>query len=243
MRPLSAQHIIQVWEQGHGQHDIDRALTMLAAACPGHSRVELAALTVGQRDSQLLTLREMTFGKRLNCFSTCPHCEDRLQFSLSTESLRVAHAEKGPRDLSFNLEGITLRLRLPDSRDLAAVANCSERDDPHLVLLRRCILEGFRSGAAIDPEDLPETVVSAIADKIGTNDPQAEVLLVLNCSGCSHRWTSAFDVVSFFWKEITAHAKRLLEEVVVLSRTYGWREMDILGLSPVRKRFYLERAT
>lgn len=243
MHALSAQQIVQVWEQGYFQHGIDRALTILAVVCPGHSRVELAALTIGQRDSQLLTLREMTFGKRLICFSVCPHCQECLQFSLTTEALKVEQPRLEASDLEFRLEGFTMRIRLPNSHDLAAVAGCSATDDPHQVLLQRCLVEVSQNGEAIEAKNLPETVICAVSDHIGANDPQAEVLLELNCSSCGHRWMTVFDIVTFFWKEISVYAKRLLEDVVVLARTYGWRERDILGLSPVRRRFYLERAT
>ncbi len=242
MQALSAQQIVQVWEQGCCQHDIDRALTILAAVCPDHSRAELAALTIGQRDSQLLTLREMTFGKKLICFSVCPHCQERLQFSLTTEALQVEQPRLEAPDLEFCLEGFTMRIHLPNSSDLAAVANCSATEDPHQVLLQRCLVEVSQNGEAIEAKNLPETVVSAISDHIGANDPQAEVLLELNCSSCGHQWMTTFDIVTFFWKEITVFAKRLLEDVVVLARTYGWREKDILSLSPVRRRFYMEKA-
>ena len=34
MQALSAEKILAVWEAGRPQHDLDRALTMLAAASP-----------------------------------------------------------------------------------------------------------------------------------------------------------------------------------------------------------------
>jgi hypothetical protein len=242
MRAMSAQHIVQAWEQGHKQHDIDRALTILTLAYPDRSREELADLTIGQRDSQLLTLREMTFGQRLICFSVCPHCKERLQFSLTTEALKVGQPRLESPDLEFCIEGLIMRIRLPNSHDLAAVANHSATDEPHQVILQRCLVEVSRDGKAIDAKNLPKTAICAVSDQIVENDPQAEVLLELNCSSCGHRWKAAFDIVRFFWREITAYAKRLLEDVVVLSSAYGWREKDILDLSPVRRRFYLERA-
>jgi len=242
MHALSAQQIVQVWEQGHFQHDIERALTILALVYPDKSKAELAALTIGQRDSQLLSLRELTFGKRLICFSVCPQCKERLQFSLTTESVRVEQSRLEAPDSEFCLEGLTMRIRLPNSSDLAAVANCPATDDPRQVLLERCLVEVSRDGEVIEAKELSETIICAVSDQIAENDPQAEVLVELNCSSCGHGWKTAFDIVTFFWREITVYAKRLLEDVVVLSRTYGWREKDILSLSPVRRRFYLERA-
>lgn len=71
-------------------------------------------------------------------------------------------------------------------------------------------------------------------------DPQAEVLLQLTCPSCQREWMITFDIVSFLWIEIHAHAKRLLQEVHTVARAYGWHEADILALSPVRRQFYLE---
>ena len=242
MHALSASQIIQIWEQGQTQHDIDRALTILAKVCPDHSRAELAALTIGRRDLELLTLREMTFGKKVLCFSVCPNCKERLQFSLTTEELRTEPPKVEAQELEFCMEGFTMNVRLPNSRDLAAVANCSAADDPYQMLLQRCLAKISQNGEEIKAKKLPETVVCAVSDHIIENDPQAEVLMELNCSGCGHIWKTPFDIVTFFWKEISVYAKRLLEDIVVLSRAFGWREEDILNLSPVRRRFYLERA-
>ena len=72
------------------------------------------------------------------------------------------------------------------------------------------------------------------------HDPQAEVLMPLTCPNCEHSWHSLFDIVSFFWTELTSQAKQLLQEVHVLARFYGWREADILAMTTVRRRFYLD---
>ena len=62
MRALSAAELLSVWERGTGQPPHERALSLLAAACPESSRDELAILSIGERDKRLLTLRAWTFG-------------------------------------------------------------------------------------------------------------------------------------------------------------------------------------
>jgi len=44
------------------------------------------------------------------------------------------------------------------------------------------------------------------------------------------------------FREIRAEAARLMHEVDLLARTYGWRESDILDLSAARRRAYVEMA-
>jgi hypothetical protein len=44
------------------------------------------------------------------------------------------------------------------------------------------------------------------------------------------------------WTELRAHARRLLREVDVLARAYGWTEPDVLALDERRRAAYLELA-
>jgi hypothetical protein len=76
-RSLSPQKILAVWEAGRQQHELDRALTLLAAAHPELSRDELADLTIGERDAQLLRLRIFMFGGSAGGTSECPQCGER----------------------------------------------------------------------------------------------------------------------------------------------------------------------
>ncbi|HKI02137.1 MAG TPA: phage baseplate protein, partial [Thermoanaerobaculia bacterium] len=61
MRPLSAPELLEAWERGLAGHPVQRALLLVAAACPGTPPEELARESVGRRDGRLLTLREWTF--------------------------------------------------------------------------------------------------------------------------------------------------------------------------------------
>ena len=79
-----------------------------------------------------------------------------------------------------------------------------------------------------------------IIDQMALADPQADVQLNLSCPACNHHWQSVFDIVSFFWSEIHAWAQRTLREIHALASAYGWREADILALSPRRRQLYLE---
>ncbi len=78
---------------------------------------------------------------------------------------------------------------------------------------------------------------------LAKTDPQAETLIDLTCPACGHGWTVALDIGSFLWTRWNALAKRLLREVHVLARAYGWREPDILALSWIRRQAYLEMAS
>jgi hypothetical protein len=243
MRPLSAHDLLRVWEVGEGQHPVDRALTLLAAGCPELTRDELAALSIGQRDARLLTLRERTCGPRMYGFAACPKCAERLEFDVAVVDLRVdAEPDEGEGAWELVAEDLVLRFRLPNSQDLAAAAGCQDISTARELLVQRCVLQASRDGMQIRCSELPAEIIGALAQRMIEYDPQAEVLLDLRCPECDHRWQVLFDIASFFWTELSAQARRLLDEISSLARAYGWREADILTMSARRRQYYLELA-
>jgi len=246
MPPVSAHDLLRAWEVGEDQHPIDRALTLLSVACPELTWDELAALSVGQRDARLLTLRERIFGPRLNASAECPRCADRLEFAVAVADLREGmesdEGKEPQEDLATNGD-LVLRFRLPNSRDLAAVLSCRDSAEARNLLALRCVLRATRDGAPADVDELPAEAIAELARRMAERDPQAEVLLDFRCPMCKHEWRAPFDIVAFFWTEMATQAKRLLREVHTLARAYGWREADILEMSARRRQIYLEMVT
>jgi len=107
-------------------------------------------------------------------------------------------------------------------------------------LLERCVQRALRNGESIPGGEIPDGVADAVSERMAEADPQADVRLALACPECGHRWQAVLDVVSFLWAEIHAWAIRLLRDVHVLAATYGWREVDILALTPWRRQAYLD---
>jgi hypothetical protein len=205
---------------------------------------ELAALSIGRRDACLLTLRELTFGPRLDGFAECQQCRERLEFTVDVADLRPAEAmEPQESDLIFTGEGFEVQFRLPNSQDLTAVAHCNDVTTARDLLVQRCVLRACQDEADIALEALPKAVVAALAARMLECDSLSEVQLELNCPACGHRWPMILDIVSFFWTEISIQAQRLLYEVHTLARAYGWREADILAMSARRRQLYLEMVT
>jgi hypothetical protein len=241
MRHLSAHDLLRVWEVGEEQHPIDRALMVLAAAFPELTWEELAKLSIGERDARLLTVRERTYGPRLEGFVECPRCSESLEFDVTVADLRAGEPAAGEQELAS--DGFELRFRLPDSRDLAAVLGCRDAAAAHDLLLQRCVLEARREGTPVAGNELPADITAELARSMSERDPQAEVLIDLRCPSCQHCWQALFDIATFFWTELVAQAQRLLREVHALARAYGWREADILAMSARRRQLYLEMAT
>lgn len=236
--PLTALDLVRVWEWGEDRSPADRGLGLLSLALPALDEDHLAALTIGQRDAHLLGLRCATLGDGLEIHTTCPRCGEDLEFEMTREQLLVAEpddVQPGPHALE--VDGYGLRFRLPDSRDLAALAAEPDAAGARSALLRRCLVEvRVPEGGE---QTLPPPVVEALAEAIGEADPQANIRFQLRCAACLHRWVSVFDIVRYFWDEITAQVKLLTREVHALAEHYGWAEHDILAMSAVRRRWYL----
>jgi len=239
MRPLPAAELLDVWEQGQARSPADRALLLLASACPDTQAEDLAELPIGQRDAGLLRLREWTFGPLVVSLATCPQCDERLELTFQVGDVLTPSPAPGEQPSSLNVGPYDVQFRLPNSRDLAAAAASGDVENGRRLLVERCVLAA-RRGDDEPADDLPAEVVAVLAEQMAQADPQGDVRLSLACPACGHEWQAAFDIVSFFWSEIHAWAQRILHEVHALASAYGWREGDILAMSPWRRQAYLE---
>ncbi|MGB8340820.1 MAG: hypothetical protein WCE51_04455 [Chthoniobacterales bacterium] len=192
--------------------------------------------------------------------------------TISPEGRASARPTIVPAHHEVEMNGSTIRFRLATSRDLAEVVAAPDSSQALRLLVERCILsrnEGFSAGpdrtertrgsASLPRDMLPyvqgapagdvefspadDETIAAVSRAMLETDPQAEITLRLTCPSCRHEWELLFDIVQFFWTEISAQAQRLLREIDILARTYGWTEREILSLPTQRRQTYLELAT
>jgi hypothetical protein len=242
MRPLFAPEILRVWEQGQAEHPLDRALTLLHAAFPDVPRDKLAQLTIGQRDAYLLILRELTFGPKLNCFAECPACKEHLEFIMTTSDILLL-SEAGKENHEFEIGEVLVQYRMPNSLDLAAVAECENVDAACNLLLQRCVMQIIRDGVEVDWSSFPSLTKEKLSEHMAEQEQLADVVLDLRCPACDHQWQIVFDILSYFWTELNTEARRLLYDVHTLALAYGWSESDVLSMSETRRQYYLGMVT
>lgn len=240
MHTLTATELLSVWERGRSQPPYRQALMLLAAAYPETQPEELAGLSIGRRDSLLLTLREWLFGLQLMNRADCPACAEKLELDFSVSDIRVDTGEERNHQLFLEMGGYEVLYRLPDSNDLAVLANNANGRTGRDTLLKRCLLEVRLNGIEHPAESLPTEIINGVTNQMSQADPQADVTLSLDCPCCGHHWLAVFDILSFLWTEIESWAQRILREVHILARSYGWREADILAMSALRRQTYLE---
>jgi hypothetical protein len=232
MQPLADAQLLDLWERGRPRHPVDRGVLALGAALPAEAREGLADVPVSRRDALLLQLRCATFGARLSACVACPACREGLEFELDAQTVRDWQ-RAGARNEVVECAG--LRFRLPTSRDLREIAGLRDARQAARRLAELCLLDRA-------PESLEWSaeLLSQLDDAFDRADPGGNIELALVCVACGQSWSEAFDVVGFFWEEIDARARSIMQEIHRLATAYGWTEGEILSLGPSRRAGYLE---
>ena len=237
MRALDGEALLAIWEAARTAPTLARGIALLACAAnrPVH---EAASVPLGERDAALLHLRAATFGDRVEAMIACPDCGQRLEFAFHCSTLLTSHRHTAGR-CEVELDGWSVVARLPASSDVVAAGSADDVAAARAILLERCVERAEHDGAAVAASALPERVTTAVADALLEADPCAELTCASECVSCGHRWHAPLDVPHLLWSELTAHAQRLVLDVHLLARAYGWSEAEILSLPAARRAAYL----
>lgn len=238
MRVLSNVELLDVWEAGLAQTAVERALALMAVAEPDVPVEDLARLTVGQRDLRLFLLRKATFGDTLPVIVACPVCGEQAEASVDIDGLLLHGAPE--HEACVDCDGYSVRFRVPNSGDLAALPQDWPAERAAIALLAACVIEAQCDGQPVEAGQLPDSVIAAVGERMTDLDPQADIELAFNCPSCETPWLAPLDIVSFFWSEIDAWAQRTMHDVHALASAYRWSERDILAMSARRRRTYLD---
>jgi len=234
----AAAALLATWEAGLVAGSVSRALLLHAAARPAAGTAELLAAPVGERDADLYELRAALFGDRMNVRVTCRECAEEMEFDLAAR--QFAAVEGAPAEEFTVVDGEwTVRFRLPTTGDLTA-ADQAPAERAAALLVERCVLAADRAGEAVGTDQLPYEVRQLVGAAAAEADPRADIRLRVACPSCGHQATAELDITSYLWAELDAWARGTLLDVHLLATAYGWGEPEILALSPLRRRYYLE---
>lgn len=232
--------LLHAWETLHPAAAPERALGLLDAAWPGQAPEQWRRLSIGDRDALLFLLQSSLFGETLETVAACPACGERLESRFSVGDVCPAPAQwPQPREpMELRHDGYRIRFRLPCSEDLIAIAGETPANGD--ALLERCVLDARQGRRALPPAELPADIRGRLGDTMAEHDPVADLRMGIACPACGHAWSAALDIVGYLWEELDDWAQDLLTQVHVLARHYAWSERDILALTPVRRRYYLD---
>ena len=239
MYPVTTIDLVSSWESCLGLPMHECAVMLLQTAFPSTSPESLAVQPIGMRDSLLMDFRKWIFGEEIEIVTQCPDCQESLEIAFPISTIHLPEAQPPLEPLSVQHDDIQVLYRLPNSFDLQYLYYNPEHAGDISSILKRCVLEARRIDKPVPFEELPETLLSDLAALMEEADPQGKTELSLSCAACDHNWVSLFDIVSFFWQELDNFVRHILQDVHIIASKYGWREKDILSMSPYRRRIYL----
>ncbi|MFF2505727.1 hypothetical protein ACFVTY_20400 [Streptomyces sp. NPDC058067] len=246
MTVTRAGDLLATWEAGIGRDGPGRALLLHRAARPeldGDSEA-LLALPVGAREADLFALRRTLFGERMQVRVDCTACGADMEFDLDAGEFARSLRPPDQPVVRLTEGGLDIAFRVPTVADLSAAARHPDAalsaDGARRALLDRCVVSAERDGDAVSVDALPPSVQRKIAEAAEAVDPAADVTLSINCPECAAATRAELDIASYLWTELDAWARDVLLDVHLLATAYGWTEPDILALSPLRRRYYLE---
>ncbi|MEV3988552.1 hypothetical protein AB0J57_06555 [Streptomyces sp. NPDC049837] len=243
--PAGPAELLATWEAGLAQPAWGRSLLLHRAARPGAGTDELLSMPVGEREADLYALRRALFGERMQVRVECASCGEAMEFELDATALG-ARASRSAAGGPLRVEEgeWVVEFRLPTVADLAAAGGAPDPAHARRALLARCTVSAERGGRAVAPERLgellPPHVERRLAEAAGEADPVADVTLDVACPECGEATPAELDITSYLWAELDNWARDLLLDVHLLATAYGWSEPEILALSPLRRRYYLE---
>src|SRR6266545_4497450 len=239
MPDFSAPARLELWQAAERRDRVERALMLAVAAEGGTTPTdEVAALPVGRRDARALVLHAALGGGTLEAAAPCPACGEQAEFAVDADAL-LARAAEPARPTPVEAAGFVVDWRCPDSRDVAAAAEAGDPVAAERVLLERCVIAATGPDGDLDATALPAEAREQLARTMAESDPLAEVLVAVSCPACETAFAADLDIGAFVWAELRADAQRLLREVDVLARAYGWTEADVLALDDRRRAAYL----
>ena len=242
MKPLSAFELLNSWEEGIDQPLHEKTLRLLAKACSVGDYNDMGLLSIGERDARLLHLREWLFGSRLMNMANCPQCREPIEWETNTEDLhlQLLPAELSVRSFKLDKDDFSIHFRLPNTHDITNAIADSANPSGQKKILSDCIVDISKKGKKFKGNDLPDEVWDVLSKRMEEEDPQADIRMKIDCPACKHTWEARFDIVSFLWAEIHNWAQRIIQEVALLARSFGWSEKDILNMSARRRQLYLQ---
>jgi len=239
MHNLAAQTLMRVWEAGVGA-PFGLETSACVAALSGDAMEAVVTRPVGEIDRDLLALREEVFGPELEGLTECPDCGERLEFVFPVRDL-VADGAEQVAEHRCEIDALQVSFRLPSPADVALAARLPTLAAGRQMLLQRCVVSVKKDEGVLALSELSASTLESIEDGMAGADPQGACSIALTCPACGNAWESPMDIGSFVWREIDSWAERMMDDISILARAYGWSEAQILGMSQIRRRRYLER--
>lgn len=200
-----------------------------------HSLDAVLDLPLGEASVLAARLYAKEFGDEVEALLPCEGCGELLEVGLSVSLLyEPGEPSTGGAERRVVTAAGELTVRPPTTRDLLAVGG---RPGPGPALLARCVSDA--SGTPVDPAALDADTLELLDSLAEELAGAAGGVVRTSCPCCSAEARASVDMGGLLWDRVSAAAPELLAEVAALASAFGWRESDVLALSPARRRAYL----
>jgi len=254
LRPVNGRDEEVLREKGSMLLPAERTTVLLARCLTNIGRKasvspeDVRSLTVGDRDALLLHLRRLTLGDRIQALMVCPRerCREKLDVELAVSDLLLPPNENAKELFETEVRDkkttYKVEFRLPNGADQEEAARLALLDPEagSRRILERCIRKIEKGKISVKVNDQPlKALAKHLPRLMAELDPQAEVVLNMNCPACKARFAINFDIGDYFFRELMSHSDHLYREVHILAFHYHWAEQEILNLSHVKRQVYL----
>ncbi|MBP8810342.1 MAG: hypothetical protein KBG48_22955 [Kofleriaceae bacterium] len=247
LRPLAGrEELLLAGARERGSRAVSALLATLIGRLGEFDEVDAsltAALTRGDRDVLLLSVRAALYGDRIGLIVRCanPACRAPADVDVFTHELvPAATAPPRPRIELATAAG-TARVREPTGADDAALEEVAGpvRERAARLWARLTELDG-RPLTAADWLALPAAARHAVAVGLAEHSRAPDLVLVARCPACRALLEVELEPFALLTRELKAGGDRLLAEVHALAFHYHWSEAEILALPRPRRWRYLE---
>jgi hypothetical protein len=216
---------LDLWEALSATTPAARGAIVLVARGLAANIEEACDLPLASAAAAALAELRSRSGPELATVVACPACEALLDVPLRLDDFATRTSEP---EGEVRVRGVVVRA--PTTADVLAALDF---DDPAQTLRDRC--ETWPSDAHGDHE-LAARVAEAAERLAGA----AGVTARLTCPECGNDVEADVDVVRLLAERVADQARAVLADVATLAAAYGWSEREILTMSPVRRRSYLD---
>jgi hypothetical protein len=169
-----AEAVIRLWERGEREHPIDRTLSILSTFT-SETRDTLVTLPIHRRDALLVTSRVAAFGSRIDGVAGCVACGCKIDVSFELPDLSAIALED---ESLIEVGGRAVRVRVPDSGDLAEATRVGDPTAAERLLLARCQPDGYAD----------EVTARAVDLELERLSDASSLELKVACPGCEAKF-------------------------------------------------------
>jgi hypothetical protein len=233
---LGSEERLRAWENAGNEPPLGREVALAVAFGAGESET-LPAVGMGDFHRKMLECYGEQFGREAGATAHCPKCSAGSEFSVDLGKFVEAQTPAIVGELCVG--GYQLSVRLPTVGDLLAAGAAGNVEAARKCLIGRCVVRARRGDLDIAAESLPAEIITAIESELAKADPLGRFQMHVSCPECGHSWLERLDLGAFFWSGLEDSVTRILRDVDVVARAYGWSEREILALSASRRKTYV----